>query len=245
MNKRIVIYTAISGDYDVLRDPSVITPGFDYICFSDRYSGNKGCWNIRKIPDNDLDSVRKAKEMKVLPHRFVSDYDYSVWVDGSIDIIGNVRDLLEEYGFPPFLCFNHPSRNNAYEEGTACLIQAKDRTEVIRAQLVGYKSEGYPADNGLIDGCVLMRDHNNPHVMKVMEDWWNEIISKSRRDQLSFNYVAWKNKFSYVTIKDQNTRGESLYFINGCRHRLPLIVRIRRKILITARRLYFNVFRKI
>jgi hypothetical protein len=33
-----------------------------------------------------------------------------------------------------------------------------------------------------------------------MEDWWTEIKYGSRRDQLSFNYVAWKNnlKFNYI-----------------------------------------------
>ena len=36
--------------------------------------------------------------------------------------------------------------------------------------------------------------------MKVMEDWWIEIKYGSRRDQLSFNYVAWKQnlKFNYI-----------------------------------------------
>ena len=36
--------------------------------------------------------------------------------------------------------------------------------------------------------------------MKAMEDWWTEIKYGSKRDQLSFNYVAWKNdlKFNYI-----------------------------------------------
>ena len=33
-----------------------------------------------------------------------------------------------------------------------------------------------------------------------MEKWWNEVKYNSKRDQLSFNYVAWKQnlKFNYI-----------------------------------------------
>ena len=33
-----------------------------------------------------------------------------------------------------------------------------------------------------------------------MENWWTEIKYNSKRDQLSFNYVAWKHKvkFNYI-----------------------------------------------
>lgn len=30
-----------------------------------------------------------------------------------------------------------------------------------------------------------------------MEDWYSEVVNYSFRDQLSFNYVCWKNNFMY------------------------------------------------
>jgi len=35
MSGRKVVYTCISGNYDTLRDPSYVTPGWEYICFTD------------------------------------------------------------------------------------------------------------------------------------------------------------------------------------------------------------------
>ena len=67
-------------------------------------------------------------------------------------------------------------------------------------QVKGYQDEGYPSHNGLITGMVILRRHNEEDCIKVMEDWWTEIKYGSKRDQLSFNYVAWKNKtkFNYM-----------------------------------------------
>lgn len=30
-----------------------------------------------------------------------------------------------------------------------------------------------------------------------MNDWWEQILNESHRDQLSFNYVIWKTKLSF------------------------------------------------
>jgi hypothetical protein len=33
--KRKAVYTFIFGDYDDLKSPTIMTPGWDYICFTD------------------------------------------------------------------------------------------------------------------------------------------------------------------------------------------------------------------
>ena len=47
-----------------------------------------------------------------------------------------------------------------------------------------------------------MRNHNLSSVIKTMEDWWLELKYWSKRDQLSFPYVCWKNKFKYKFIPE-------------------------------------------
>jgi hypothetical protein len=44
-----------------------------------------------------------------------------------------------------------------------------------------------------------------------MEDWWTEIKYNSKRDQLSFNYCAWKNglKFNYM---DGDSRDNEYFY---------------------------------
>ena len=70
----------------------------------------------------------------------------------------------------------------------------------IKKQIETYSLLGYPHKNNLITGMVIVRRHNEDDCIKAMEDWWTEIKYNSRRDQLSFNYVAWKNnlKFNYI-----------------------------------------------
>ncbi len=53
------------------------------------------------------------------------------------------------------------------------------------------------ADNGLTATGIIFRKNNDQQLIKVMEDWWEEIQNNSRRDQLSFCYVCWKNHFEY------------------------------------------------
>ena len=40
-----------------------------------------------------------------------------------------------------------------------------------------------------------------------MEDWWKIVSTQSKRDQLSFNYVAWKNNFVPTIINGDLRRG--------------------------------------
>ena len=100
-----------------------------------------------------------------------------------------------------------------YEEAQACLKLEKDDPELINKQIKRYMENNYPKHSGLIASGVLFRNHNNPQVIQVMNDWYNEIIKYSKRDQLSFNYVCWKNNFKYEETKE-------FYFKNQFFHRL-------------------------
>lgn len=44
---------------------------------------------------------------------------------------------------------------------------------------------------------MIFRKNKDEKLMKVMEDWWDEILNNGRRDQLSFCYVCWKNNFEF------------------------------------------------
>ena len=47
----------------------------------------------------------------------------------------------------------------------------------------------------------MLRRHNEKDVIDTMEMWWEEIKYGSRRDQLSFNYCAWKSNLNFVYLK--------------------------------------------
>lgn len=61
-----------------------------------------------------------------------------------------------------------------------------------------YRSEGFPENAEMVQTGIEVRRHNDPNLIKFNELWFDEVRTKSKRDQLSFNYVAWKLNFSYV-----------------------------------------------
>jgi hypothetical protein len=202
-------------------------PNVDYICFTDQ-PFKSSIWDIRKVEPVFKDSTRNSRRIKVNPHKFLPEYDISIYIDGNYTVEKDVMPLLElELGDNNMLAFDHNKardpRNCVYEEYNALMSLGKvrgafkDDPEVMKAQMDRYKSEGYPKDNGLIFAAVLIRRHNHPEVVKAMEAWWAEIENGSKRDQLSFNYIAWKNNFSFKTLSGDLRNSEYFNWIG--RHR--------------------------
>lgn len=209
--KHIAVYTAIFGKKDDLITPRVRLPHCDLICFTDLPLASK-VWQVRQIARPHPDATRSARMIKLLPHKFLPEYDISLWVDGNMLIKGDVEELIATYLSPE----NHLavySMAQQKKESRDCIYDEldqlqrlneqgkfQDQTELMIAQVEGYKKEGYPAHHGLAWTCTLMRMHHEPDVVAFDEGWWKELSTKSKRDQLSFNYVAWKQglRFRYV-----------------------------------------------
>jgi hypothetical protein len=77
-------------------------------------------------------------------------------------------------------------------EALHCINRKKDCPTVIAEQMARYRQEEMPTDFGMSENNVIFRYHRKAHVRKIMELWWQEIISGSRRDQLSLSFVLWK-----------------------------------------------------
>lgn len=73
-----------------------------------------------------------------------------------------------------------------------------------------YRAEGLPEDAGLIEAPVILRRHTDA-IRRLNESWWGEIVRASRRDQLSFNYVAWKLGLRYGTFPLSLASGNGLF----------------------------------
>lgn len=193
------IYTAITSGYDVLCDPVIVTPNIDYICFTDDTNITSDIWQIRKLNNPlNLDSIRLARHCKLFPHLYLSEYDYSIWIDAKFLIKRDLTELIPMFHqSSSLLCFPHYERDCIYEEAARCLDVELGIPEEIHAQIERYRMEKYPEHNGLIDSGILFRDHHDMELMALMDTWWREIKSGSYRDQISFNYACWKNNFHY------------------------------------------------
>lgn len=197
-----VVYTCVTGQYDVLNDPEYVDPNLDYICFTDNNNIKSNVWKIELIKKEDLDNTRIARRYKILPHKYLGQkYNYSIWIDGNIIISADIMELIKKYiGNRKMVCFPHHVRKCLYEEAEICTLLGKDDEDIIQEQISRYKKEGYPIENGLIESGIIFRYHNEESIIRVMEDWWNEVLHYSKRDQLSFNYVCWKHDFKYSLV---------------------------------------------
>ena len=200
--KKVVVYTAVTRGFETIRDPEVMSKEIDYICYSDNPRIVRGTvWQYREISDIGLDPVRVTKHIKIMPHLYFPEYERSIWVDGRVLVRGDISSLLDRCLAEKGCAFAmHPWRNSIYDEAQACIQKGKDSVRVIESQMARYRAEGYPEENGLISGGVILRNHHDAQVQQVMEAWWEEVFNGSLRDQLSFNYVAWKNNFNYALI---------------------------------------------
>lgn len=207
---RMVVYTAIYGNYDSLKEPSVSLDECSLVCFTDSKDLESDVFEVRKYPGISFDPTRCVRFFKLLPHLFFPDYEYSIWVDASIVIKkGNLRHLVEKYlRDDDIAIFAHPERDCIYEEGAVCINLVKDTPQIITDQLDYYRRNGYPKHNGLVESGVILRRHMAPTVIRVDTEWWNEVVKYSKRDQLSFNYIAWKNNLRWATIEGIVRDGE-------------------------------------
>lgn len=197
---KILIYTCITGGYDTLKIP-LRDPGADLLCFSDSPAPVGTPWKLAPIPDElrNLNSVKQQRVVKICPHRYLpTGYDISIWVDGSITICGDVDKFAEKYDLDktPLYTRPHPKRDCVYEEAEAIVSLGKDIRANVDPVIARYREESYPEHAGLAETCILLRRHADRKCALFGEAWAAELMLGSHRDQLSFNYVAWKTDFS-------------------------------------------------
>lgn len=217
-NKKVV-YTCIIGGYDSLSEPKYITDGFDYICFTDDKSLKSDIWEIRPLPKEteNLSQVKKQRYVKINPHLFLKEYDLSIWVDGNVVLKGDLNKFVKKYINDKSSIYvpKHPQRNCIYLESTVVGRMGKDKKEVMKPQMDRYKKEGFPQNYGLLQSNILLRKHNNEDCIKLMEEWFNEVKKGSHRDQLSFNYVSWKNKEINIVYMDSHIYKSEFFYWSG------------------------------
>jgi len=197
--KRLV-YTCLFGyserfaDLTYERDSTI-----DFVCFTDMPEVQSNFWRIERAEPSRLDASRAAKQRKILPNRFVSQYDESLYVDNTVRLKMSPREIFERYlhgANSSFTCFPHPWRHCVYDEAQEVISRGFDTPERVNHQMASYQELGYPAHNGLWKGAFLLRRHNDRTVIDVMETWFDHVLKHSHRDQLSLPVAMWLHNFT-------------------------------------------------
>lgn len=188
----IVVYTAITGGYDSLKE-NQCTEGADFVAFADTPAQSE-VWKIILFKSIFKSPTRSAKIFKILSHQYTPDYEYSMWMDGNFVLRVPVKTLIDEYLKDNNMAvFRHNKRDCIYQEGKYDVLVRRDREEIVEEQLAKYMRDGHPPNSGLYACGVLIR-RNCKAVEEFNNAWWSEICSGSERDQTSFAYLVRKLK---------------------------------------------------
>ncbi len=196
---RIAVYTAIFGEIDNLIEPLVKPPEVDYYVITDCNVKKNSLWKKIDVSNysfpKNITNQLKNRYCKLFPDEFISGYDYSIYVDGNILVVSDLSKLVKNIGDYSIGIFTHPSRDDLYVEAAAVIYLNNATGKEVKKQILAYKNEGFPKNYGLFENSLIVRRQNDNEVKKIMMDWWIQLNTYTKRDQLSFMYVLWKNGF--------------------------------------------------
>ncbi len=182
--KSLVVYTAIFGGYDVLREPKERTPGVQYVCFTDNPRLRSDAWNIRYCRPSG-NPLLQAKACKILAHEIL-DCDVSLWIDGRTTI-HSLNDVFVRVRSDLALR-RHPKRDCVYIEAEHCKKSRRGDPRLIDRSIARFRAEGHPSRYGLWLGGLVLRSHT-PAIQTFNCEWWREVTSGTSRDQISLPVV--------------------------------------------------------
>lgn len=197
--KKIVVYTAIFNNYDWLKDPYIVSDNIDYICFTDTDRLKSKIWKVCQVADTSLTPSLLNRKIKLLyPYTYFKDYEYSLYVDGSVMIKGDVGKFLSVYidTKPLIMNFKHPNNDCIFVEMERCIAQGRGNAEMLREQYNLYKADGMPEHYGLSDNKIILR-RNCEEGYKLMAEWYQHVCNYSGRDQVCLSYVLYKHNMQY------------------------------------------------
>lgn len=226
---KIAVYTCITQGYDSLKIPLSVDKRLAYFCFTDTRDSVMQPWEFCPIDLEGLSPKDQNRYIKMHPHEVLPGYDVTVYVDGNIQIVGNLYELICTLLNAPedILIYKHLLRNCVFAEAAACAHYSHDWLWTIAAQMRRYRREGYPVDNGLFEANVLIRK-NTASIRRLMDMWWCEYRSGAKRDQLSLPFVAWRLGIPLGSSGESDPRFGHRYFQfvdHPTRRSLKLIIR--------------------
>ncbi len=211
---KAVVYTSITGGYDDLLSAPKIED-VDFVAYVDGAKGEKmrNGWKIREMPEDETlgNNILRNRYMKFHPFElFGGKYDYSIYIDGNIEVLGDIRKMLPGIDKKTGLAFHrHQRRDSVYKEIKACKILKKGNARKLNEQGARYKKEGFPREFGLYECNVIATDLHSKSAEKILNAWWEEFLkSESMRDQIALPYVVWKLGYEF---NDVGSLGDNVY----------------------------------
>ncbi len=210
---RIAVYTVIFGKYDKLLEPFCVPDNIDYYLVTDQeidLSNSK--WKARNISTfqeklSKLSNAEKNRFFKMHPHLLFPEYTYTIYLDGNVQPVSDLTEFINKISDCGISAHRHSIRDCVFEEAKVAAAIGKDSKSNLERHAKHMEENGLPKHYGMLECNVLARKKGSP-CNEIMEIWWKEFCSHSKRDQLSLPYVLYKFN---IPISDVATLGPNVY----------------------------------
>ena len=193
---RLAVYTVLFGNYDNIKPVGFKGGNCDYYIITDQTVDENSGWKKLdyEFPESlkDADNAAKNRYLKMHPEVLFSDYEYSLYLDATMQPVCDLFPFLARMGEHFIGMFHHETRNCIYKEAEVVKRIGKAKPDEVDSLVSKYKKEGFPENFGLTAGGIILRRHNSPECKKVMDMWWDMYKNGPKRDQLSLMYCMWK-----------------------------------------------------
>lgn len=198
-------YTAIFGlpnqSVDDLAPIPTKLPGWDYICFTNLHIPPQKGWIIVKVEMESLNPILEAKRYKWMSHKYLGDYDLTVWMDAYIAPNPMFSELIKQWVIEMvekrtyILHRLHEQRDCIYDECDAVVKFRRDTPERVSKVQEQLKELKFPKHWGLFDTNIIFKMHKNREIQDICEAVFQQLEATSYRDQLATPIIYYTRGF--------------------------------------------------
>ncbi|KAJ4715949.1 Plant/F20M13-60 protein [Melia azedarach] len=183
-----------------------------------------GIWRLILLKHQPYDEPRRnGKVPKILTHRLFPQAQYSIWIDGKMELIVDPLLILERYlwrGKHTFAIAQHKHHRSIYEEADANKRRKRYARPLIDYHMKIYRYEGMEpwsikksTISDVPEGAIIIREHTALNNLFSCL-WFNEVNLFTPRDQLSFGYVVYRLKGLFKFHMFPNCEYNSLFILH-------------------------------
>lgn len=210
-SEKIAIYTAVFGSYDYIPEPYCVPDNCDFYIFTDEQNENRcSIWKKKPIPDKieNYSNAEKNRYLKMHPDEFFEEYKYSIYIDGNVQIITDLTEYVNRLGDIGIGIHLHDSRCCVYDELEVIRRTGRESNENVKRHLNYLKETKMPRNYGLLQCNIIVREHKNPICLEIMNRWWLEYMSYTKRDQISLPHVLYT---CGISVEEIGILGSNVY----------------------------------
>lgn len=210
---KYAVYTVITGKtkiYDKIHPQNMNFKenNIDYYLFTDNKSIKSGFFKVIYVKSN-LSSKLLSRDIKINIHKYLPNYEKTLYIDGNVKIIHKLFPLFIEMESD---IETYKLKRNIIEEMNWIEKNKYCSKKVLNEKLIKYENDGFNTKKTkILYGKIILRK-NIIQIKKFNELWFNE-YKDILRDQLSLPYCIWKLKINHKTLGEGPFEKDNKHFI--------------------------------